>query len=169
MLTLAAKLAYLLRRRPGPDGEPPSNRSLSAAIQALPGHSRGGSHAALADLRSGKKDNPTLTTITAVAAVLDAPPPFLLPGWDDIAALTVLQHTPRALDIVRHLDGLDLADLDSLLRQLQDRREQLGLPHTVPADEIDTESDSGDTGRRYRRRRSSEEAAQYAADSLEGL
>ncbi|WP_189764324.1 hypothetical protein [Streptomyces xanthochromogenes] len=169
MLTLAAKLAYLLRRRPGPDGEPPSNRALSAAIQALPGHTRGGSVGALSNLRSGKDDNPTVSTIAALASVLDTPPPFFLPGWDDIAALTVLQHNPRALDIVRHLDGLDQADLDSLLRQIQDRREQLGLPHTVPADEIDTESDSGDTGRRYRRRRSSEEAAQYAADSLEGL
>lgn len=169
MLTLAAKLAYLLRHRPGPDGEPPSNRALSAAIQNRPGHTRGGSVGALSKLRRGEDDNPTVATLTALADVLDAPSAFLLPGWDDFEALSTLQYNHRARDIVRHLDGLPQADLDALLEQIQERREQLGLTPSVPAEEIETEPNSGEVNRRYRRRRSMEEAAKYAADSLEGL
>ncbi|MDJ0463098.1 hypothetical protein [Streptomyces sp. H27-C3] len=169
MLTLAAKLAYLLRRRPGPDGELPSNRALSTAIQNLPGHTRGGSVGALSKLRRGEDDNPTVATLTALSAVLDAPSAFLLPGWDDFGALSALERNHQALDIVRHLDGLPPADLDALLEQIQDRREQLGLDRNTPAEEIETEPDSGEVNRRYRRRRSMEEAAKYAADSLEGL
>lgn len=169
MLTLAAKLTFLLRRRPGPDGEPPSNQTLSDEIRALPGHSRGGSKGQLSKLRRGDDKNPTLDTICALAAVLGAPAPFLLPGWDEFDVLSVIEGNPKARDVVRHLDGLSPADLDALLEHLRERRSQLGLAPDVPAPVIDAESDSGDVNRRHRRRRSMEEAAKYAADSLEGL
>ncbi|MFD4610002.1 hypothetical protein ACFWOT_18250 [Streptomyces sp. NPDC058440] len=168
MLTLAAKLAYLLRRRPGRDGEPPSNQTLSDEIRALPGHKRGGSVGQLSKLRRGDDVNPTMDTICALATVLGAPPPFLLPGWDEFDVLSVIDGNPKARDVVRHLDGLSPADLDALLEHLRERRRQLGLAPNVPAEVINAEPDSGDVNRRHRRRRPLVEAAKYAADSLEG-
>ncbi|WP_158812889.1 hypothetical protein [Streptomyces rimosus] len=168
MLTFTAKLAHLLKRRPGPDGKPISTRALSEAIRSLPGHARGGSVQSLANLRKGEDTNPTLTTVEQLATVLDAPAPFLLPGWDDIQALTVIQHSPRARDVLRHLDGLPLDDLDALVQHLQERREQLGLAPAVPLEEIETDpSPESDTAPR-RRKRTMKQAARYAADSLEG-
>ncbi|MFI5987017.1 hypothetical protein ACIBEA_39905 [Streptomyces sp. NPDC051555] len=168
MLTLAAKLGFLLRRRPGPDGEPPSNRTLSAEFRALPGHTRGGSVQQLANLRGGEDDNPTTNTLTALATILGAPSAFLLPGWDDVAVLSVIECNPTARDVVRHLEGLPQGDLEALLGNLRKRRMELGLEPEVPVTEIPTEIDTGDVTRRYRRRRSMKEAAKYAADSLEG-
>lgn len=169
MLTLAAKLAFLLRRRPGPDGEPPSNQTLSEEIRALPGHKRGGSVGQLSKLRRGDDTNPTLDTIGALATVLGAPAAFLLPGWEEFDVLSAIEGNPKARDLVRHLDGLPPAEIDGLLEHLRERRSQLGLAPDVPTRVIDTEPDSGDVNRRHRRRRSMEEAAKYAADSLEGL
>lgn len=165
MLTLAAKLRHLIRRLP-PDSQ--STRKVSAAIRALPGHTRGGSQAAINNLVRGVDDNPTVATLTALAQVLDTPSPFLLPGWDDLGALTVLQANPRIADIVRHLEGLPEADLANLLEQLKKRRTELGLsPDSEP---IHIEQELNDeTDRRDPRRRSVEESAKYAADSLEGL
>ncbi|MFI5822891.1 hypothetical protein ACIA8I_27920 [Streptomyces rishiriensis] len=101
--------------------------------------------------------------------MLRAPAAFLLPGWDEFDVLSVIEGNPKAHDVVRHLDGLSPADLDALLEHLRERRSQLGLAPDVPTTVIDAESDSGDVNRRHRRRRSMEEAAKYAADSLEGL
>ncbi|MFI2616640.1 hypothetical protein [Streptomyces sp. NPDC018584] len=169
MLTLAAKLTHLLKRRPTPDGELPSNRTLAREISELPGYTRGGSVGALSKLRTGTDTNPTVTTIEQLAAVLNAPEPFLLPGWDDVLALTIFKHNQTARDVVRHLDALPQSELEAVLNHLKERRELLGLPPTVPPEQIETEHDSGDANRRHRRRRSVEDAMKYAADSLEGL
>ncbi|MEU7147008.1 hypothetical protein AB0B15_03050 [Streptomyces sp. NPDC045456] len=168
MLTLPAKIAHLLKRRPGPDGKPLSINALSVAIRSLPGHTRGGSFQSLMNLRRGDDTNPTLSTVEQIATALDAPPPFLLPGWDDIQALSVLQHNPRARDVARHLDGLPLEDLDALVQHLQERREQLGLTPAVPLEEIETDPEDKLGTAPRRRKRTMKDAARYAAESLEG-
>ncbi|WP_274916853.1 hypothetical protein [Streptomyces sp. WZ-12] len=169
MPTLAAKLAYLLRRRRRPDGELPSNRDLSGAIQQLPGYTRGGSVGQLSKLRRGEDENPSINTVHQLASVLDAPAAFLLPGWDDYIALDVLNRDSTARDIVRHLRDLPPNEVAHLLTYLQERREQLGLERHVSTDTVDETPDSGDVNRRHRRRRTMREAAEYAADSLEGV
>ncbi|MEU8544549.1 hypothetical protein AB0C52_31910 [Streptomyces sp. NPDC048717] len=168
MLTLAAKLTFLLRRRRGPDGEPPSNLVLSRQIRALPDFKRGGSPGQLSNLRRGVDDNPTVATIGALAAVLDAPSAFLLPGWDDIDALTLVGHHPGVREVVRHLDGLPPEELLEVLVHVRKRRIAAGLDPNCPRTAIPEDIDSGDTDRRHRRRRTPEEQAEYAANVLEG-
>ncbi|GAA0406314.1 hypothetical protein [Streptomyces luteireticuli] len=170
MFSLTAKLAHLLRRKPGADGEPLSNRALADRIRAQPGYAgRGGSHAAIHKLRVGTDNNPTVSTVDQLAQALEAPSAFLLPGWDDLEALTVFQQSAEARAIVRHLQQLPPEELAHILTYVQGRREELGLKKEVPPEEITPAHDSGDTAARFRRRRTREEAARYAADSLEGI
>jgi transcriptional regulator with XRE-family HTH domain len=165
MLTLAAKLKHLVRRL-SPD-QPFSERHLSAAVRELPGHTRGGSRTAINKLLRGIDDNPTVVTLMALAQVLGAPAPFLLPGWDDLTALSVLQRRPQAVEILRHLDGVPEADLRDLLEDIKKRRMELGLPQTVDPVHIDPH-DQNETDPHDPRRRSPKDSARYAADSLEG-
>ncbi|MFI8007831.1 hypothetical protein [Streptomyces sp. NPDC086010] len=168
MLTLAAKLTFLLRRRRGPDGELPSNHVLSREFRALPGFRRGGSPGQLSNLRRGEDDNPTVATVHALAAILGAPSAFLLPGWDDIDALSLIDRNPEIREVVRHLDGLPPEELFALMEHIRKLRVISGLSPYVPPTVIAPEIDSGDVDRRHRRRRSPEEQAKYAANSLEG-
>lgn len=165
MLTLAAKLRHLIQRLPS---DRQSTRKISAAIRALPGHTRGGSQAAVNNLIRGLDDNPTVATLAGLAQVLEAPTPFLLPGWDDLKALTVLQRNHLAVEVVRHLDGLPEEDLGRLLEHLKKRRTELGLPANSEAIHIEQQA-AQDSVTYDPRRRSAEESARYAADSLEGL
>lgn len=165
MLTLAAKLRHLIQRLPA---DQRSTRKISAAIRALPGHTRGGSQAAINNLVRGLDDNPTVATVTALAQVLEAPPAFLLPGWDDLRALSVLQGNHLAVDIVRHLEGLPEQELGDFLKHLKSRRTELGLPANSELIHIEQQTPE-DSVTRDPRRRSAEESAKYAADSLEGL
>lgn len=167
MLPLAAKLRHLIQRL-APGQKPPTSRQLAALVQALPGHTRGGSHAAINKLTRGVDDNPTISTLVALAQVLDAPTPFLLPGWDDLRSLSVLQGNQKVAEIVRHLEGIPEADLDNLLAQIKERRTQLGLSQDNDPVLIETQ-ETEVSDRHDRRRRSPEESAKYAADSLEGL
>jgi transcriptional regulator with XRE-family HTH domain len=167
MLALADKLRFLVRRLS--PGDPPSARALSAAIKALPGHTRGGSPQAVVQLLKGEDTNPTIATVQAFAAVLNAPSAFLLPGWDDLDALTSLQRSPTAADIVRHLEGLPEADLAALLTQVQGRRKELGLTPEKPPTRIEAEPGPTEEKSRDRRRRPPKERGKYAADTLEGI
>lgn len=165
MLTLAAKLRHLVRLLPA---DRRSVRKISAAIKALPGHTRGGSHAAINNLLSGADDNPTVTTLVALSQVLKVPAPFLLPGWDDVKTLTVLQGRGEVAEIVRHLDGLSGEDLAGVLAYVKEQRSVAGLPvnsNPIPIEPYGTD----DANQKDPRRRSAEESAKYAADSLEGL
>ncbi|MFD7835512.1 helix-turn-helix domain-containing protein [Streptomyces sp. NPDC059761] len=167
MPSLAAKLRYLIYRLS--PGSPPSTRQLSAAYQARPGHTRGGSHAAIAKLINGDDTNPTVSTVVALADVLNVPAAFLLPGETDHKALSVLRQSEKVREVVRHLEGLPQADLDALVEQLRKRRTDLGLLPDCPIEEIvDVPLDSKDD-RRDRRKRSPKASAKYAADSLEGI
>lgn len=142
---------------------------LSEEIRALSGHRRGGAVGQLSKLRRGDDKNPHTRHHLCSWSRARRPAPFLLPGWDEFDVLSVIEGNPEAHDVVRHLDGLPPDELDAVLEHLRGRRSQLGLAPDVPATVIDAESGSGDVNRRHRRRRSMEEAAKYAADSLEGL
>lgn len=173
MTSLAAKLAYLVSRSPGVDGEAQSNRALSAAIQRLPGHTRGGSVTAIGKLRRGDDDNPTIMTVSQLAAVLGAPSAFLLPGWEDVKGLTAFEAHSVIRSIARHLDGLPEDDLYAVLRFVQELRSNRGLTRIVPLEDVPelepNSSGTVDSDRRSRAggRRTIEDAADYAADSLE--
>ncbi|MGW7100307.1 hypothetical protein [Streptomyces sp. NPDC054838] len=167
MSSLAAKLRYLAHRLS--PGSPPSSRQLSAAFRALPGHTRGGSHAAIAKLLSGDDTNPTVATVVALAEIMNVPAAFLLPGSPDLKALSVLEQSESVREVVRHLEGLPKSDLDELLAQIKKRRADLGLQPECPIEVVvDVAVDPKDD-RRDRRRRTPEESARYAADSLEGI
>lgn len=168
MLTLAAKLRHLIRRRSPDPVQPLSPRKLSAAMKALPGHTRGGSPTAINNLTRGVDDNPTVATLIDLAQILEAPAPFLLPGWDDVRALAVFQGDPRVADILRHLEGLPRSDLDEFLERLKKRRVELGMPQDCDPEPIEYH-DIDPVDRADPRKRSPEESARYAADSLEGL
>ncbi|MGW9067823.1 hypothetical protein ACWGQT_00025 [Streptomyces yangpuensis] len=167
MPSFTAKLRYLVYRLA--PGAPPNTRQLSAAFQARPGHTRGGSHAAFAKLLSGKDTNPTIATLVGLADVLQVPAAFLVPGSEDLRALSVLEVSEQVREVVRHLEGLPEADLEALVRQLKKRRADLGLTPDCPIEEIvdvrlDSKDDRGD-----RRKRDPDASAKYAADSLEGI
>lgn len=166
--TLAAKLQLLLRLRRSPDGHPPSLREVSNAT-AIPGtHDRAVSHSQVSHLVGGRNMNPSLATVNAIASALGAPSAYLLPGWDDLTALTVFEETPEARTALRLMQGLEIEDIEKITQQLMEMRRARGLADDVP--ETPTPPPGVDQPRegRPRRRFSFEEAAERAADDLEG-
>ncbi|WP_432034229.1 hypothetical protein [Streptomyces antibioticus] len=166
-LSLASKLLILLRLRRDTEGYIPSARDVSAA--SSPAGSRPSiSHTQANDLLNGRNANPTSVTITALAGALDAPAAFLLPGWDDLAALTTFQNHPEAREVLRLMQGLEVQDIAGIVEDLREVRRRHGLPEHVP--EIPTPPPGVDQPRKGRPRRllSFAEAAARAVDDLEG-
>lgn len=166
-LTLAAKLLTLLRMRRGTDGHIPSARDISA-VSAPDGARPTVSHTQVNDLLNGRNANPTSVTITALAGALDAPAAFLLPGWDDLAALETFRKSPEAREALRLMEGLEVQDIAGIVDALREVRRNHGLPEHVP--EIPTPPPGVDQPRKGRPRRllSFTEAAARAVDDLEG-
>ncbi|MEV7681563.1 hypothetical protein AB0O64_23860 [Streptomyces sp. NPDC088341] len=162
--SLAAKLKALMASRRDVNGRAFSARTLSAAVDALPDNHTSVSFAAVAKLANGSQDNPTIATVVALCEALDGvPPAHLLPheSYDDLAALQAFED-PSARRVLALLTGLPKSEWRNVVADLERRRDDLGLP-PVPRSEADEKP-----GRR-RRRRSRNEAAEYAADALEGL
>ncbi|MEU1076491.1 MULTISPECIES: helix-turn-helix transcriptional regulator [unclassified Streptomyces] len=175
--SLAEKLKALMASRRDAKGRAHTSRSLSAAIDALPGDHASVSHAAVNKLANGTQDNPTLHTIVALCRALGGvPPAHLLPhdAYSDLAALKAFED-PRARHILALLGGMPDSAVDDVVAHLKRRRAELGLEPVRPRDEAaedehllpEAPEEAPKIGRR--RRRSSIEAAEYAADSLEGL
>ncbi|MFJ9617875.1 hypothetical protein [Streptomyces noursei] len=169
-MSLASKLLTALRLRRGPDGFIPSARDVHLAT-AQPGQRKPLlSHGQVNGLMNGSSSNPTSATITALAQALDVPSAFLLPGqeWDDLAALTVYMQHPEARKVLRLMQGLEVQDLVEITIKLQQIRARRGLAEDVPP--IPSPPPGVDQPRegRPRRRLSLNEAAQRAADDLEG-
>ncbi|MFJ7627827.1 hypothetical protein ACIQZN_15155 [Streptomyces sp. NPDC097595] len=80
------------------------------------------------------------------------------PGYDDLAALEAFED-PLARRLLVLLGDLPESEVRAVVAHLEHRREALGLP-AVPG---------AGKPKRARRRRTETEAAQYAADALEGL
>ncbi|MCZ0981895.1 helix-turn-helix transcriptional regulator [Streptomyces diastatochromogenes] len=153
--SVAAKLKALMdRHRLAP-------RPLSAAIDEIP-DVKSVSHALISGLLNGSKPNPTTETILSLCEALKAPPAYLLPheSYDDLEALTAFED-PAARRIVRLLEGLPPSEVENVVADLQRRRDDLGLAPVVFAEDSGVQSKPA-------KRRSVDEAAQYAADALEG-
>jgi transcriptional regulator with XRE-family HTH domain len=98
--TLAQRIEWLIANRWPPDAPPPtSNTAAAGAISAATGEEL--SHTALWKLRTGRSANPTLKTITALAAFFGVPPAYLTAGpeADDIAGQLALLIQLRDLGI----------------------------------------------------------------------
>ncbi|MFM9698845.1 hypothetical protein ACKI2D_36300 [Streptomyces europaeiscabiei] len=162
--SLAGKLKALMTSRRDTNGRAHTSRSLSASVDALPGNHVSVSHAAVAKLANGSQDNPTVATIMALCEALGGvPPAHLLPhdSYDDLGALEAFED-PSARRVLALLNGLPESELRNVIADLERRRADLGMA-PVPRREA-----AEKPGRRQRRR-SKDEAAQYAADALEGL
>ncbi|MFF7838856.1 helix-turn-helix domain-containing protein [Streptomyces ossamyceticus] len=162
--SLADKLKALMASRRDANGRAYTSRSLSASVDALPGSHVSVSHAAVAKLANGSQDNPTVSTIVALCEALGGvPPAHLLPhdSYDDLEALESFED-PSARRVLALLNGLPESELQNVIADLERRRSDLGMA-PVPRREA-----AEKPGRRQRRR-SKNEAAQYAADALEGL
>ncbi|GHG13731.1 hypothetical protein GCM10017667_54650 [Streptomyces filamentosus] len=145
------------------NGRTLSSRTLSAAVDALPGDHPSVSHAAIAKLAKGSQDNPTVGTILALCEALGGvPPAHLLPheSYGDLRALEAFED-PKARRVLALLNDLPPDEIQNVIADLEQRREDLGL-EPVPDNEASARG-------KPQRRRSMDDAAQYAADSLEGL
>ncbi|WP_330241496.1 hypothetical protein [Streptomyces sp. NBC_00525] len=179
--SLAHKLKALMADRRDARGRPYVSRTLSRAVDDLPDPPASASFALIAKLAGGQQDNPTVKTVLALCRALgDVPPAHLLPhpGYDDLAALEAFED-PLARRVLVLLDELPESEVRALVAQLEHRRDVLGLPPVpdggpdggpgrVPEDRPD-DRPTGGKPKRARRRRTETEAAQYAADALEGL
>lgn len=166
-LSLRAKLIALFRLRRDPDGFLPSARDVSNATRTGKGTSI--SHGQVVSLFNGKSSNPRASTIDSLAHALDVPAAFLLSGveWDDLTALTVYATRPEAREVLRLMQGLEVQDILEICTRLQETRRRQGLPEVVPA--IPPPPPGVDQPREGRpRRRSLNDAAERAADYLEG-
>jgi transcriptional regulator with XRE-family HTH domain len=162
--SLAEKLRALMASRLDANGRAYTSRSLSAAVNALPGEHASVSFAAIAKLANGSQDNPTVGTIVALCKALNnVPPAHLLPheAYSDLAALEAFEN-PDARRVLALLNGLPESELRNIIADLEQRRAELGLESVANAG-------SGKQKSKRRRRRSKDEAARYAADALEGL
>ncbi|MCX0247054.1 hypothetical protein [Streptomyces drozdowiczii] len=161
--SLAHKLKSLMAQRKDARGRAYVSRTLSQAVEDLPDPPATTSFALIAKLAGGQQDNPTIKTVMALCQALgDVPPAHLLPhpGYDDLAALEAFED-PLARRLLVLLGGLPESEVRAVIAHLEDRRRTLGLP-AVP-------DDGSVKPKRPRRRRTETEAAQYAADALEGL
>ncbi|WP_274558151.1 helix-turn-helix domain-containing protein [Streptomyces spiramyceticus] len=122
------------------------------------------------DYLNGDKDNPTASQIIALARAFDCPPAYLLPGYNDLTALTVLDKHPEtreALRLVHDLGSVGAAELLEAAREIRLRygKDDLEVPAVPRLEESD---EPPRPGRPRRRRLSFTEAAQRAVSDLEG-
>lgn len=167
-LSLGAKLLVLLRLRRDPQGFIPSAREVADSTKGAESRGSALSHATVNGLMNGTSTNPTSSTLVALADALGAPVPFLLPGWDDLTALTVFEESPGAREVLRLLQGLEMQDIEDIVKRLREVRRQRGLPAEVPALPPPPAGVDQPRDGRPRRRLSFNEAAERAADDLEG-
>ncbi|MFF5257229.1 hypothetical protein ACFY4K_35155 [Streptomyces leeuwenhoekii] len=162
--SLAHKLKSLMAHRKDARGKAYVSRTLSQAVGDLPDPPTSTSFALIAKLANGQQDNPTIKTVLALCQALgDVPPAYLLPhaSYDDLEALEAFEN-PLARHLLALLSDLPESEIRDVIVHLQRRRQDLGLP-SVP------DNSSVEKPRKARRRRTGTEAAQYAADALEGL
>lgn len=122
------------------------------------------SHGTIAKLANGSQENPTVDTIIALCEALGGvPPAHLLPhdSYADLEALNAFE-SPQARRVLSLLQGLPQSELHNVIADLERRRADLGLQQVG-------DSESAKATDKRQRRRSRDEAAQYAADALEGL
>ncbi|MYR41042.1 hypothetical protein GTW67_03185 [Streptomyces sp. SID5910] len=163
-----------MARRTDARGKAYVSRTLSQAVDDLPDPPTSASFALIAKLAGGQQDNPTVKTVLALCRALgDVPPAHLLPhaSYDDLEALEAFEN-PLARQVLALLNDLPESEMREVVAHLELRREALGMP-SVP-DCTGPGGSASDRSRvekpkKARRRRTGTEAAQYAADALEGL
>ncbi|MGW7344118.1 helix-turn-helix domain-containing protein [Streptomyces sp. NPDC054854] len=158
--SIADKLKALMT---GLRGRSHTSRSLSESVDALPDGHPSLSHAAIAKIANGSQTNPTVGTLLALCEALGVPPAHLLPheAYDDLEALEAFEN-PLARHVLALLNGLPESELTGVIKDLERRRAHVGLEQVPPRAAVTPPS-------KRRRRRKPDEAARYAAESLEGL
>ncbi|MEU4979670.1 hypothetical protein [Streptomyces sp. NPDC021969] len=162
--SLAQKLKWLMAGRKDARGRAYVSRTLSQAVDELPDPPTSTSFALIAKLANGQQDNPTIKTVLALCRALgDVPPAYLLPhaGYDDLEALEAFED-PLARRVLALLRDLPESEVRDVVAYVEGRREDLGLPSVADGPGVEKPT-------KARRRRTGTEAAQYAADALEGL
>lgn len=91
----AARLNRLFELVPGPDGRPFSNEAVIAGLAEHGGPTI--SKGYLSELRSGKKDNPTLRHIEALAAFFGVDPAYFVADQDRADEIAEQISTLKAL------------------------------------------------------------------------
>jgi transcriptional regulator with XRE-family HTH domain len=166
-LSLSAKLLTLLRLRRDAQGFTPSARDITKATTPPDQRKPAISHGQISSLMNGSSTNPKASTLHILARALGAPAAFLLPGWDDLTALTVYEESPEARETLRLMKGLEPQDIAEINMKLREVRARRGLSADVPA--IPPPPPGVDQPREGRPRRLSlYDAAERAADDLEG-
>lgn len=132
---LAARLDRLFDVMRKQNEPPLSNAAAAAAITKQTGVSI--SPAYLWQLRSGLKDNPTVTHLRAIAEFFGVPPSYLIDGNPDPnldAQLTMLQamRDSGIRDLARRASGLTPAALNSLSVVIDHIRQLEQLPPIAP-------------------------------------
>jgi transcriptional regulator with XRE-family HTH domain len=131
--TLAERVEWLIARM-WPAGAPPpsTNASAAAAISAATGTDL--SHTALWKLRTGRSDNPTLKTITALAAFFRVPPSYFTDGpdaeavADQVALLALLRDAGVTGTALRALAEMPAETRRTILDMMGDASASGGQP-----------------------------------------
>lgn len=134
---LAAKLT-LLYEAMSPAGEVPSDVTVADGIFAKTGVQMSGPYLCL--LRTGKRTNPTVQNLQAIAAYFGVPASYLIDtGPADAAVQAELRlvkamRDNRVRDIATRLSGLTPASIDNLAGIVDRLRELEHLPPIGPPD-----------------------------------
>ncbi|WP_406050878.1 hypothetical protein OG280_26055 [Streptomyces virginiae] len=170
-VTLASKLALLLRRIVDRTGQRPSVRTLEKATAVTPGGKPAMTHQVINELLNdydGKRD-PKASQLLGLARAFDAPVAFFLPGYNGLTSLEVYEaqaDAREALRLIHDLGETGAAELAEAAREIRRRhgKTETNIPE-VP--ELPAVVEPPRPGRR--RRLSFTEAAERAVSDLEGL
>ncbi|MFD5427451.1 hypothetical protein [Streptomyces sp. NPDC127084] len=169
-VSLASKLALLLRRKTAADGREPSIRALAAATAETPNGKPAMTHQVVNDLLNGTKANPQLSQLLGLARAFRCPTAFLLPGYNGLTSLSVYEEHPdarEALRLIHDLGAAGAAELREAARAIRLRHghSDVAVPEVPePMPELPIAPRPG-----RRRRLSLSEAAERAVSDLEGM
>ncbi|WP_406738523.1 hypothetical protein OG365_24195 [Streptomyces sp. NBC_00853] len=168
-ISLASKLALLLRRKIARTGQRPSVRTLERATAATPGGKPAMTHQVINDLLNDEKRDPKTSQLLGLARAFDAPVAFFLPRYNGLTSLEVYEASADAREALRLIHDLGDDGAAELLEAAREIRRRHGKTDTnIPeVPELPPTVEPPRPGRR--RRLSFTEAADRAVSDLEGL
>ncbi|AMU77709.1 Helix-turn-helix protein [Mycobacteroides abscessus subsp. massiliense] len=138
--SLAAKLTKLYEVM-SPAGEPPSDATIADGILEKTGVQMSAPYLCL--LRTGKRTNPTVQNVQAIAEYFGVPASYLIDTGADAAIESELRLVKAmrdngVRDIAARLSGLTPESIGNLAGIVDRLRELENLPPIEPSDEIST-------------------------------